>query len=70
VNALVHQDLDALARDAASGALSRRQVLRRLGTGAGLALIALLGSVERTQTAWHGGRFPASSHNHPYICSR
>ena len=32
---------DALTREVGSSALSRRQLLRRIGTGAGLAVIAL-----------------------------
>ena len=45
---------DALTRDVASGALSRRQVLRRIGTGAGLALVALT-TGGRGHTAWAAG---------------
>ena len=42
---------DALTRDVAAGALSRRQLLRRIGTGAGLALIALTAG-GRGHSAW------------------
>jgi hypothetical protein len=45
---------DAWTRDVAAGALSRRQVLRRIGTGAGLALIALT-TGGRGHAVWAAG---------------
>ena len=50
----MHNAFDALTRDVAAGALSRRQLLRRIGTGAGLALIALTAG-GRGHTAWAAG---------------
>lgn len=49
----MHDEFDVLARDVAT--LSRRQVLRRLATGAGLTLVALVSGRQTMRTAWAAG---------------